>query len=126
METAANNIEDLANNALGMRLRQIPKKDSTHTHKPLQIILYQTDKNLASGVSPILALRWGLEFERNLGWKDKIRKLFFEEISAFSFDMRRFFHAISCYKKMLERFSTVKICSSGVSAKSFSQRTTDL
>lgn len=38
METAANDIEDLANNALGkypswMCLRQIPKKDSTRTNR---------------------------------------------------------------------------------------------
>ena len=188
-----NDIEDLANNVLGkyplldVFASDTQERFNTHTHKPLQIILYQTrepvtktspvvtlwqqvnatwphkpgmavttrtsacplqctksrsgwrakgswlkscktnllamldparpngswpiaTKVLASGVSPILALRWGLEFEHNLGWKDKIWKLFFEEISAFSFDMRRFFmlyHVIKrCWKdSQLSKFA---------------------
>lgn len=116
METAANDVEDIANNVLGkyplldVFASDTQQRFNTYTQTECLISFYNIKSTkfrmllpaiLDSGVYPILALRWGLEFERNLGWKDKIWKPFFEEISAFSFWHVKVFHVTSPYKKIL-------------------------
>lgn len=81
--------------------------------------LSPTVEDPAWGASKVLGLGLGLELKH--GWKNKIWKLFHEDISIFSLDMQRIFIFFHSVKKNVKRVSGINSCL----AKSFSQCTSD-